>query len=325
MTHPVPTEAIGSQSRIITKEESVWGVNPGGSDWKGLRFRPGAGLATEIAEHIDESIDPSRAIQFVRGGKKTPGGEIPVSFAPEGYCTFIKHCLGGTPQTTGSAPYTHIVKGDTAFPVGGLAIEVGFVPNSFYFLFLGCRVNAFTLEIPVDDIITATFAILAREESYSTSSQDAAVTLPTVQPYVSHEMKLYEAAGLTEIAEIVAATFTVSNNAEEACLTAPSRFRYDIPPLTRDVQGTLTLLFNSVTLYNKFMDETESVARIKLLAANGYYSQFDFPKIKYVGGSPTPAVETAGPIQVEYPFRAIYDDTEETDIKYTSVNGWSSI
>jgi len=322
---PNPTEAIGSQSRIIWKEESEWGVDPAGADWKGLRFRPGAGLATEIAEHVDESIDPSRAVQFVRGGKKHPGGEIPVSFAPEGYCTFIRHCLAGESDTSGSAPYTHVVKGATAFPTGGLAIEVGFTENDHYFLFLGCRVNTFALDIPVDDIITATFGILAREEVYGTSSKDSAVDLPTVQPYVSHEMTLYEAAGLEEIAEVVAAAFTVNNNADEACDTAPSRFRYDIPPLTREVTGTLTLLFNSVDLYNKFMLETESVLRIKLLAANGYYSQFGFPKVKYVGGSPTPAVASAGPIQVEYPFRAIYDDDTDTDIIYTARNGWSSI
>lgn len=323
---PTPTEAIGSQSRVIFKEESEWGANPGGSDWKGLRFRPGESLATDIAEHIDDSIDPSRAVQFVRGGKKHPGGDIPVSLAPEGYNTFIRHCLGGaSPTPEGSGPYLHQVKAQSQWPTGGLCIEVEFTQNDNYFTFLGCRINAFSVEIPTDGIITATFGVLAYKEEYDTSSNDDSVILPTLQPFVSHEMKVYEAESLDELAVVVAATFNVNNNAEEACDVATDRYRYDIPPGTRDVMGTLTLLFNSVALYNKFMDEDESVLRIKLTAANGYYLQFDFPTIKYVGGTPTPAVDTPGPIQVEYPFRATYDDTEETEFIFSAYTSEATI
>lgn len=322
---PTPNEAIGSQARIIWKAESVWAEDPAGSDWEGLRFRPGAGLATEIADHVDDSIDPTRAVQHVRGGKKHPGGDIPVNFAPEGYNTFLRHCLGGADSPSGSGPYTHVVKGAAAWPTGGIAIEVGFTQLAHYFTFLGSRVNTFALEVPVDGLITATFGLLSREEVYDTDSHDDAVVIPRLQPYVSHEMKVYESGTYDELAVVVAATLEVNNNAEEECDVATERLRYDIPPGTRDVTGTLTLLFNSVVMYNKFMLETESALRIKLTAANGCYNQFDLPTIKYVGGSPTPAIESAGPIQVEYPFRATYDDVEETEIIYTCYTSEATI
>jgi hypothetical protein len=314
---PTPNEAIGSQSRIIWKEEAEWALDPAGSDWSGLRFRPGAGLATEISDHVDDSIDPTRAVQHVRGGKKHPGGDIPVNFAPEGFNTFLRHCLGGEDDLSGSGPYTHVVKGAASWPTGGIALEVGFMQLSHYFTFLGSRINSFALEVPVDGLITATFGLLSREEVYDTETHDASVVIPRLQPFVSHEMKVYEADSLDELAVVVAAKLEVDNNAEEECDVATDRLRYDIPPGTRDVTGTLTLLFNSVALYNKFMNEDESRLRIKLTAANGYYNQFDLPTIKYVGGSPTPPVSSAGPIQVEYPFRSTYNDEEETEIIYT--------
>jgi hypothetical protein len=320
---PTPDEAIGSQTRVIWREEDTWGENPGGSDWSGLRFRT-EGLATEIAKHVDESIDPSRSVQHVRGGKKHPGGDIEVSLAPQGHNTFIRHCLGGSLDTSGSGPYTHVVKAGPSWPVGGLAIEVGFTQNGHYFTFLGCRINEFSLDIPMDGIVSATFAILARSEEYDTVTNDGTVILPTVEPYVSHEMELFESGALSEVKPINC-KFSVNNQAEESCDVAPDRERFDIPPGTRLIEGTIVLYFNSIALYNKFKDETPSVLRIKLTGATGESSQYDFPRIKFVGGSPTPSVDGSGPVQVEYPFQAIYDAVEETDIIYTAVTDEATI
>lgn len=320
---PTPNQLIGSFARIILTPETEWGVTPVGAEWKGLRF-VSEELRNDISSFTSEAIDAGRARHFARLGKHSPGGPIVVEFGPEGYNTLMKHLLNAVPSTSGSGPYVHTIKAGANLPVG-LSIEKGWTNRNFYFLYKGCRVNSATFEIPTDGIVRCTFNILAREELPALASQDATVPYSLTEPFVSHESNFMEGAILSTLGTVAAAKLEVSNNMEADVFTAPSRYRYDIAPMTRDVTGSLTVLFNDITLYAKFKNETPTGLRIRLTAADGKWAQLRMYKAKFMETTPTPVTADAGTIRTEFGFRALYDATEGTDLEYTVSNNEASI
>jgi hypothetical protein len=80
---------------------------------------------------------------------------------------------------------------------------------------------------------------------------------------------------------------------------------------TANIRGTMSVYFDSHTLYTKFRNETPSVLSVKLLdpntPTNGY--QIVLPRIKHLGNVKDPGRE--GGVVQDIPFGAVYDSTEQ--------------
>jgi hypothetical protein len=87
--------------------------------------------------------------------------------------------------------------------------------------------------------------------------------------------------------------------------------------------GNVTLMFDSLTTFNKFLNETAS--DLKIVFTNGATSlEFYFPEVRYIGDA-VPKISSPQGIVVPLKFRAIYDTTELTDIKVTLINTETTI
>jgi hypothetical protein len=107
------------------------------------------------------------------------------------------------------------------------------------------------------------------------------------------------------------------NNGYEAGYALGSTGVRSMTEGTVEITGSLTALFESVALYNKFVENTTSSLEFTLVAGTKSMS-FLMPKVKYtVANIP---VEGDGPVSVEMEFEALFDSTEGTTLKITRVN-----
>jgi hypothetical protein len=319
------TQAVGSRSQMLFWEESTFGETPLTVSANGLDFT-NESIQTEVNTFASETIRAHRMIQAVLRGNQRPGGDINCELHSEGMTTLFKHALGSV-STTGSNPYTHVISGASSLPVG-LQFEKGFTDIAQYFLYKGCRINTLNMNFPQEGLVNATFSILAREEAVSTAPQDATPTYASVDPIVSFNATLYEGAGLgsaVALGTVVEANFSVENNIREDQFVIGSRLRYNLPEGRRVVTGSMTVFFEDVTLYNKFVNGTQASFKIVCTTAGANTVTFEFPQIQYAGGSPTPVIADDGPIQITLPFQTERYETWDTDIRITFVNTEATI
>lgn len=180
--------------------------------------------------------------------------------------------------------------------------------------FEGCEVNTLSLDVAPDAIVTGVFGFIGqtaaaiREAIISGATYDDAYT---TEPMDSFTGTITEGGGA--IAVVTAVNLSIDNGITPLYVVGspdtiqPSRGRINIT-------GSLTVLFESKTLLEKFQNETESDL-VFTLTMNAQTYQFDLPRIIYTSGQPDMAGE--GAISMTMAFQAIYDDTEASNIVIT--------
>ena len=321
-------QALGSRTSLQFVEEVTYGTTP---------VAPGAGscfkipftsesLAQEIANFVSQEIRADRTVPYVVQGNKRVQGQINIELGSDSHARLIKHALGPTVATAGGGPYTHIIKGQNVLPVG-FTLEKAFNDLGQFFLYKGCKINRLTMNFPQEGFITASVDILGREETTSGATIQASPTSYSEDPYTSFEAVLSEAThgvSFASLATVQAASFSLVNGIKEDNFVIGDRRRYTEPEGRRVITGQLTVFFEDLTLYNKFVNGT--TAKLLIVATKGTNTfTVYFPKVVYAGASPTPRIPNDGPMVLTMPFQAVYDSAENTDIKFTFVNDVATI
>ena len=78
-----------------------------------------------------------------------------------------------------------------------------------------------------------------------------------------------------------------------------------------NLTGSITTFFDSVALYEKFLNETESNLEFTLSDGTNAYT-FSLPRVKYNSGQPD--VSGEGEVTVSMGFQALFNATEESQI-----------
>ena len=87
--------------------------------------------------------------------------------------------------------------------------------------------------------------------------------------------------------------------------------------------GNVTLMFENLTAFNKFQDETAS--DLKVTFTNGANSlEFFYPNVRYIGDA-VPKIANAQGVVVPLKFRAVYDESEATAVRITLINTEATI
>lgn len=129
--------------------------------------------------------------------------------------------------------------------------------------------------------------------------------------------------GVAEI-EVINCTFTLDNGLYTDKYALGSRARVMMPEQKRNVTGTLTMEFDNLYQYRKFVDGTEFGFLIRLVSEGEfidntgvgsqdipYCTCFYFHRCKYTGE--TPVVGGPDIIMSDMPFRALYHDGDITN------------
>jgi hypothetical protein len=217
----------------------------------------------------------------------------------------------GTIGTTATASATIAVAG-RKIAIGNtyrsFTIERWLTDRNLYQQFRGVRMNQMTISIPASGLVTVTFSVIGQDGTgFSASSVASTYTAaPQTTPFAAVNGEIYE--GGVVLGLVTAAELTVNNN-----MAGPQVVGTSVTPdllfgRFADVSGTITVLFTSADMHNKFVNETESTLILRLQNKDLLDSTTEFvtlvlPRIKYSGGDVDDSPDTG--ITVTLPFVAL--------------------
>lgn len=120
--------------------------------------------------------------------------------------------------------------------------------------------------------------------------------------------------GGSSIAVVTNISLTVDQGQQPANVIG-SAFPAAVVPGNVKVEGTMDLYVTNMALFTKFVNETYSTLQFALTNGSTTYTWL-LPKIKYTG-SRMNKDKGGSPMQMQLPWRAVYDGTELTSVKIT--------
>lgn len=301
-------QASGSKARIVYQQETTFKQDPTTPNvtilpFKSESLRSSRNLISSAT--IRSSRDSAKPVL----GNVEASGSIVVELQAN-IGTWFKAALGSV-NTTGTGPYTHTFKiGD----LPSLLIEKGFTDIGQYFKYNGCKINRMSLSVTPEGFQELTFDILGAKETVSTSPFDSTPTAVTFAPFTGFEASIEE--GGSTLGIVTGCDITLENNLDGSVyVIGGAGERYSLPEGKVKVSGTLKALFESITLYNKAKNSTESTLKITFTKGNGGGSagneslEIFLPELIYSPNAPV--VEGDKGVLIELPFEAYYDNSSE--------------
>lgn len=185
-------------------------------------------------------------------------------------------------------------------------IEVGFTDINQYHKYTGMVVGDFDISIPPSGIVNATFGFLGKGMSTSGTSIDATPTAASSNRAFSgiDASSVYE--GAVAVALVSDIAVKLSNNVSPNYALGSAEL-IDTTKGRCNVTGTATVYFESSSMVDKFINETESSLQVLLLDPSGNPFWLCLPRIKYTTGAPD--VSGEGAVMLKMDFQALYDST----------------
>jgi len=245
-------------------------------------------------------IRSDRQIASFRHGMKSIEGSIGVELAVGAHNDLWSGALAAAwTGTTGA----YVLK--TGTTLNTYSFERAFSDGPQFDVFMGCAVNGVDISITPDKMATAKFSVIGQNSAAMQGTTYAAggvIAAGTAQPCDAFTGSLTE--GGSPVAVVTAIEIKLANGRKTEGVVG-SRVTPAIFEGTCDVTGTVTALFESATLYNKFVNETESAIVVNLTDGSTGTMSFTLPKVKYGTGDFN--IPKEGPITVKMDFQALYD------------------
>ena len=320
--------ATGSKSAVVLTQEALWGVlNPYTPPVIGLNYRS-INLGGSKNTIQSETLNQYRAIVGLGDGNKAVQGNIVTDLLPEGMEVLLRHLLGDIAVvTTGSDPYTHVLKG-TADTLEGLSIQKSFTNIDKHFIYKGCRINSMAIDIVQEGFHGVTWDIIGQTEATSASESIAVASAvyPTLNGFTGYECSIEistdSGSSWGTVGNATSGSLNIANNIETDGYVIGSDERASAEFGIRNVSGGFNIFFEDLTLYDLYTAGTE--CGLRYVFTNGTQTMtFEFPIVKLGGESPN--IDSPTGTDLAFTFQGRYDTSEGTDVKVTIVNTLSSI
>ena len=183
-------------------------------------------------------------------------------------------------------------------------------------LFTGLSVSSMNVSIAPNQMVTGSFDMVGKSmtQSGATGSTGGAPTASSTNaPFDSYSGTISDGgAGISIVTSI---DFSLTNSfAPTFVVGSDSAQQLEFGRAV--VEGTMTVYYEDETLINKFLNETESSISVTVNDPTGASAYtFDFPRVKYNGAS-VPLQNPQSRL-ITLPFVALYDTTENTNLKLT--------
>ena len=311
--------ARGANTRLLAKEETVYGTNPGGTDWRQYPFIPplDLGAAQDLLESpvIGISVGRDPSDPFYDAVTVDGTLQLPLDLNDIG---FWLHKLFGDPATTNvSADYTHVFKSGSATALPSFSAEVGYpdVPN--YVLMTGAKAGSFSVSAAPTGRPTCSVGILAQDAARNDSSVDASPTVASNYEQFNNFQATISREG-SAIGYVTAVTMNFTNNLEAIRdIGSGNNIREALEQDTQ-VSGDLTVRLSNDTL----LDDSEGTTPIQLDLL------FQISSVKSINFSVPRAflprrkavVQGRAGVDVTFNFRASYDTSDAAAFVVTLKN-----
>lgn len=200
-----------------------------------------------------------------------------------------------------------IKKGSTT---RSLVIEKAFSDIAEYQKYVGGIINTMSMELNSNAMITGSFGMMFKDVANAQIDYaDSTASTGTDRPFDGFTGYINE--NDTENAEISSLSFSLDNGFERNFVLMSNT----APQMTSgksNVNGSVTMYFDSQTVYDKFVNETESSLEVGMQDddLNGYV--VTFPRIKYT--SADVPVNSDSAVVNTMNFQALDDSTEASNI-----------
>ena len=305
----------GSNSRLIYQTEITFKNVPSNADAMVLPF-VSESLRSNRALIDSKTIRSSRNPMMPVRGNIDVAGDVTFELAPQ-YGKVLHHAFGSYVAVSGESvgmsagTYQHTFKIGT-LPVG-LTIEKQFtdLATAKYFQYSGCKVNSFKLAVKPEGLIECSIAVIGGKETEAAASFDLSPLDLGHTPFDGFEAVITEGGVTLGIATEI--DFTLENNLDGSSYVIDGTgSRYSLPAGTAKVSGTVKTLFESTTLYDKALANTETALVVTFTHGTGVGTAsnekltFTIAELKYTPNAPVISGPTG--LLVELPFVAYYSD-----------------
>jgi hypothetical protein len=296
--------AQGSRTQLAYVAESTYGTTPASPAMAAVPFNTHSIDLTKTRVQSAE-ITPDRMPRVDRHGQRTVSGEVVVEMRPADYDWLLEGALFG-------AFASNVL--NTGTTVKSFTIEDGALDITQYRAFTGCMVNTMQVSIAPNQMTTATFGIIGKNMTQSTSPLDASLTAASGnEPFDSFSGTIEE--GGSAIAYVNSIDFTLNNNLNPTFAlgnVATPQMEFGMSSL----EGTMTVFYQDAALITKFLNETESALSIVLddRVAGLNYTLL-MPRIK-INGAAVPVANPASRL-LTIPFVALRDSSTGTQMRIT--------
>ena len=297
--------AQGSRSSLSFISEVAFGITPVGN-FNNLPFSTHSlNLTKDRLSGTD--IQADRMARVDRHGNRQVGGDIVVDLRDGDYDTLLESAMLNTFST-------NVLKVGVAPKF--LSIEDYAADIDQSRLFTGMAVSTMGISLAPNQMVTTTFGMIGKDMGISATEKTQNESSGAV-PFdaYSGDLSIGNVGGATTSTIVTALDFTLTNSFAPTFVigddSAPS-LEYG----RAEVEGTLTAYFEDASLINRFLDETETEIEVSIddpTGANTY--TFNFPRVKI--NSADVGVDGPTSRMVTMSFVALYDDTEETNLKIT--------
>lgn len=302
--------ANGSRHSMRYVFESVYGTTPSNPTLTPIRHTGTTlGLAKDTLESAE--IRSDRQIVDFRHGTRQVNGDIQLELSYGSYDDILEAVLMGTWANETPASGTDQLK--TGTTRRSFTIERQFedmASGNPYFVYTGCEFASLNVSVNTAAIVTSTVTVVGKNQTTASSEISGATvsSASTTTPFDGFSGAINE--GGSSIAVVTSVDFTLDNALNTKFVIGSNTTLQ--PSVGRsNVSGSVTAFFEDTTLLDKFLSETDSSMDFTLVDLAGNQYKFYFPNIKYLGGQPD--VSGEGPITINMPFQAVYDETTSTN------------
>jgi len=299
-------QARGTQTSTVLVEESTYNTVPGTPAGQ-LLYITGNTIQAQQNRLDSNTLSSSRERTAPSAGNINVAGDLSFELGAESLGTVMKHIMG-TNVTTGADPYVHTMElGDLP---AGFIIEKDFGSNisgNRYQYYTGCRVASASFDFPVEGFATGTVSVIGSGEVADSSPLDASVDDNGHTSFSAFDASIQEGGGA--IAVVKSATINVDNGLDDSVyVIGGAGTRAALPEGFGTVTGSITALFDSVTLLNKAINGTESSLQITLSRGDGLGSSgnesIDFTVNQLLYERTSPPITGPQGIEITLPFKA---------------------
>jgi len=297
--------AQGSRSSLSFITESTFGTTPAGN-FTNLPFSTHSlNLTKDRVAGTD--IQADRMARVDRHGNRQVGGDIVVDLRDGDFDAFLESAMLNTWAT-------NVLKVGTTpkfFSIEDYAADIDQAR-----VFTGMSVSTMGISLAPNQMVTTTFGMVGKDMTMSVTekTQDAASGAAPFDAY-SGDISIGNVGGAAPVAIVTALDFTLNNSYAPTFVigddSAPS-LEYG----RAEVEGTMTAYFEDAALIDRFLNETETEIEVSVddpTGANSY--TFSFPRVKI--NSADVGVDGPTSRMISMSFVALYDTTEETNLKIT--------
>lgn len=298
--------ANGAQHSLHFVAEVTYGTTPSTPTWTPIPHN-GTTLAITKDAIESEKLRGDRQVEDFRHGNKQVGGDITSELEYGALDSILEATLCGTWDT-------NVLESGTTRRSFTLERKFADLATPEFHRYTGCEFNTMGLSIAPNAMVTATFGVIGKDLAIATSEVASSTYSADVgnTPFDSFTGSISE--GGSTIATVTSLDVTIENGLEALfSVGSPTTNRPSIGKSR--VTGSVTTYFDSKTLYEKFINETESSISCTLTDVDGNDYVILLPRVKYNSGQPD--VSGEGAVTVAMDFVALYDDTEETNIRIT--------